>query len=218
MRRTLSIFGPLLAALLAAGALAAPGCAGIPSHMMWWMKLDRRPAEYPGLEGKQVAVYVESPQSSFGLDVESDMLAREIGTQLRYSVPKIDVVQQDEVAAWIDAHGSRQVDYRALGKGLKVERVVVVKLNSPLVYHENSTLYQGKADYTVTVYNAADGKAPYSSRCPEFIFPKRGGVSTMEMSEAKFRLEFIKWLGDDITRRFHANDLPRELEAEPRIE
>jgi hypothetical protein len=215
VRSGINAYRLLGAALLAAGIAVSPGCIGFMSHMMWWMGADTIPAEFPGLKGKRVAVVCESPQSSFGPDADADMLAREIEKLLRYSDMKIELVKQDQVAAWLDQHGTHQVDYKQLAKALKVERVVVVKLKS-FSYHENATIYQGQADYTVSVFDAAEGGMVYDEHQPDFTYPEKGGAHITEMPEAKFRLEFIKWLANDVAQRFRDTTLTNDFANRPR--
>jgi hypothetical protein len=208
----------LLAVVIGAGLLAAPGCVGVTSHLMWWMGADTVPAEFPGLKGMRVAVICEPPQSSFGPDADAELLAGEVEKLLRYSVPNIKLVRQHDVAAWMDQHGAQQLDYQEVGKAVKAERLVVVKLKT-FSYHANATLYQGKADYTVMVIDASDGTVLYDEQQPDFAFPKDGGAwHVTEVPEKKFRLEFIKWLANDIARRFHDNALTSKFADEPRLE
>lgn len=218
MRRfRLSAVSCLAAAAIFAGVLSSPGCVGITSHVLWWMGADRVPAECSALEGQTVAVICESPNSSFGPDAETEALSREVEKILRYKVPRAKLVRFDEIASWLDEHGSHQIDYRAVGRGVKADRVVSIKLKS-FSYHDNPTLYQGKADYEVAVYDVKEGNVLYADASPDFQFPAKDAYHTTEMSEAKFQREFIKWLGADIARRFHDNELPKRFEEEHTIE
>jgi hypothetical protein len=215
-RIRLSAGGLLITAAALSGVLTAPGCIGFTSHLLWWMGADREPAEFDGLEGQTVAVVCESPNSALGPDPETEALAREVEKILRYKVPRIKVIRYDEIAAWMDSNGSHQIDYRAIGKGVKADKVVAVRLKSFSV-HENTTLYQGKANYEVSVHDVAGGKVLYSHQKPDFQYPTKDAYHMTEMSEAKFQREFIKWLAADIARRFHDNELPQQFEQEHTI-
>jgi hypothetical protein len=215
VRRSLFALRLSGALLIAAGMLSAPGCIGFMSHMLYWMGANAIPAECSALKGKSTVVVCESPHSSYGPDADADLLAREIGKLLTYSAD-VKIVRQDDVAAWVDKHGAHQLDYKAIGKALKAERVLAVKLNS-LSMHENATIYQGKADYILTVHDTATGEVLFERQQPDFAYPEKGGAHITEMPEGRFRLEFIKWLANDIARLFHANELTSQFAGEPRL-
>ncbi|MEQ8790871.1 MAG: hypothetical protein RIC55_31705 [Pirellulaceae bacterium] len=218
MRRfRFSAAGLLLIAITVAGVLTAPGCIGFTSHVLWWMGADIDPAEFDGLEGQTVAVVCESPDSAYGPDSETEAVAREVEKILRYKVSRITMIRYDQVAAWMDRNGSHEIDFRAIGKGVKADRVVAVKLKSFSV-HENTTLYQGKADYELAVYDVASGDVVYDDQEPDFQYPTKDAYHMTEMSEAKFQREFIRWLSADIARRFHSNELPQYFEKERTIQ
>ena len=71
MRRRITAYRVLGAALLAAGIAVSPGCIGFMSHMMWWMGADTIPAEFPGLKGKRVAVVTLTDSSQYSDDASA---------------------------------------------------------------------------------------------------------------------------------------------------
>lgn len=162
------------------------------------------PAEYKGLKGKHVAVIckpiVELEFSDAGSSRE---LAATVGALIQKNVRKAHVIGQDEVARWIDENS--WVDYPTVGKALDADMVVGIDLES-FRMHEGSTLYRGRANVNVRVYDVAEKKVVFSKRFDDFSFPTDGAMPVTDRSEAQFRAMFIQILARRVSRCFHAYD------------
>ncbi|MCA9120217.1 MAG: hypothetical protein H6822_33755 [Planctomycetaceae bacterium] len=182
------------------------GCVGLLSTMRWLGGGNPMPAEYSDLKGKRVAVVCVSEDSSYGTGSESLLLAREVSTILKKSVKDIDLVRADEIADWIDREGWDEIDYREIGRGVKAERVVGVGL-AGFSIREGASLYKGRADINVSVYDMEDGgHEVFRKSVPEFSFPATGPYPVGDLSEVQFRRAFLKTLAQHVARHFYAYD------------
>ncbi len=185
----------------------AGGCAGLLTTMRWVGGDNLVPAEFDQLEGKRVAVVCVSDDSSYGSGAESLLLAREVSSLLRANVDDIELVRADEIADWIDREGWDEIDYREIGRGVKAETVVAIGL-AGFSIREGSSLYNGRADLTLTVYDMAEGgHEVFRKSIPEFSFPATGPHPVGDLSEVQFRRAFIKTLSQQTARYFYPYDM-----------
>ncbi|NCA11006.1 hypothetical protein EBR56_04225 [bacterium] len=202
---------PTRLGLLAAAVLVAcSGCSTLLTAAYILMPEDT-PAEFKGLKGKHVAVVckpiVELEFSDAGSARE---LAATVGGLLERNVRKTRVIDQQEVARWIDEHA--WVDYPTVGKALDADLVLGIDLEE-FRLHEGSTLYRGRATAHVRVFDTAAGKLVFEKRYDDFQYPAAGAIPTSDRSEAQFRGMFLQILAGRIARSFHAYD-SRESFAE----
>ncbi|MCH5377778.1 MAG: hypothetical protein JJ992_27795 [Planctomycetes bacterium] len=184
--------------------LPAPGCIGLSSQFMYWIKGGPKiEAEFDGLEGKRVAVVCVTNSSSYGPNSVSNLIERAVAVILREKGRDIEVVHHDEIADWIDNNDWNQMDYREIGKGVSADMVLAIDVDG-IRLHEGMTLYKGRADVAVTVYDMNDGgKVAFRKNLPEFTFPQNGARHSTEMSEAQFRQLFVAVLAQDIAKYFY---------------
>ena len=192
--------------LLAAVTVSSSGCTSALVGMMYVIKGNNVEAEFSGLKNKRVAVVcrpvIELQYSNGG--VSSDV-ARQVGLLLKQHLRKIDIVDPDEVAEWTDNKGDWN-DYREVGEGLDADLVVGIDLQSFNIY-QGQTLFQGKAQASVTVYDMEEGgKVVFQKKMPQAVYPPNTGVPTSERTEDDFRRQFIAVLGDEIGRYFYEHD------------
>jgi len=200
-------------AMLLVGLLSLPGtsgCAGLLTTLQWAGGKNLVPAEYDDLKGKRVAVVCVSDNSSYGTGSESLLLAREVSLILRANVKDIELVRADEIADWIDRKGWDEIDYREVGRGVKAERVVAVGL-AGFSIREGASLYKGRADVSVSVYDMADGgHEVFRKSVPEFGFPATGPYPAGDLSEVQFRRAFLNTLSQHVARYFYAYDVAED--------
>lgn len=193
-----------LSALALALPLAAGGCSLITTVAYLVRPENDAPAEFKGLRGKHVAVVckpiVELEFSDAGSARE---LAGLVGMQLSRNVRKARVIDQREVARWIDENA--WVDYPTLGKSLDADLVVGIDLEQ-FRMHEGSTLYRGRATANVRVYDVAEKKILFEKRIDDFTFPGDSAVPSSDRTESQFRAMFLQVLAGRIARSFHAYD------------
>ena len=69
------------------------------------------------------------------------------------------------------------------------------------------TLYQGKANVTITVYESDDDSLPvFEKDLPQTVYPPNAVIPASEKRANEFRREFIRVLADQIGRHFYPHD------------
>jgi hypothetical protein len=162
------------------------------------------PAEFKGLRGKHVAVVCKPiVELEFSDASSARELSTMVGSHLSQNVRKSRVIDQREVARWIDENA--WVDYPTLGRSLDADIVVGIDLEQ-FRMHEGSTLYRGRATAHVRVYDVAEKTIVFEKRFDDFTFPGDSAVPATDQSEAQFRAVFLQVLSRKIARCFHAYD------------
>ncbi len=194
-----------VALLLAVAILPAVGCRSGLFSLMYLIKGTDVDPDYAGLKGKKVAV-VCRPMAS--LQYRNANAGRDIAnvvtSLLEQQVPKIKTVDQRKVNKWTDENTWEE--YQEVGKAMKADMVIGIDLESFSIY-QGQTLYQGKADATIRVYDCKNGgKMVFEKIIPQAVYPPNSGVPTSDRTEPEFRREFIAVLADQIARHFYAHD------------
>jgi hypothetical protein len=195
----------LLMLALAAATLPATGCRSALATAMFLIKGTDVPPDYPGLKDKKVAVVCRPlVQLQYrNANVARD-LAQQITLLLQAQVPKIHTVDQRKIAKWTDENTWEE--YPEVGKAMKADLVVGVDLEG-FTLLQGQTLYQGKANATVRVYDChQNGKLVFEKIIPQAVYPPNTGIPTSDRQEAEFRREFVGVLADQIARHFYAHD------------
>ncbi|NBW97410.1 MAG: hypothetical protein EBR28_11950 [Planctomycetia bacterium] len=183
--------------------VACPGCSMLLTAAYVLMPEDT-PAEFNGLKGKHVAVVCKSiVELEFSDAGSARELAGSVGALLQRNVRRARVIDQQEVARWIDEHA--WVDYPTVGKALDADMVVGIDLEE-FRLHEGATLYRGRAAAHVRVFDVAQGKVVFEKRIDGFQYPGDGAIPTSDRSESQFRGLFLQILAGRIARSFHAYD------------
>jgi len=194
------------AVLIASAAMASSGgCQAVMTTAMYLIKGTDVDPEYAGLKGKKVAVVcrpiteLNYANSGVGCD-----LVREMSKLLQERVPKIKVVDAQKVNKWCDENTWEE--YVEVGKALKADLVVGVELEKFSIY-QAQTLYQGKANTVVRVYDCKDGgKVVFEKILPQTVYPPNAFIQTSDVQESEFRREFVGVLADQIARHFYSHD------------
>ena len=131
-------------------------------------------------------------------------LAQQITKLIQEKVPKVKTVDQQKIAKWTDENTWE--DFPEVGKAMKADMVVGVDLESFSLL-QGQTLYQGKANATIRVYDLKQGnKVVFEKTIPQSIYPPNTSIPTSDRSEAEFRREFVAVLADQIARHFYDHD------------
>jgi hypothetical protein len=102
----------------------------------------------------------------------------------------------------VDTNDWDQMDYREIGRGVNADSVLALELEGLRLY-EGRTLYKGRVDITVTVYDMSDdGKVVFRRTIPEYTFPRNGARHATEISEARFRSLFVHVLAQQVAKYF----------------
>ena len=211
-RKTWKTLGRLTGTLiLAAFCIASIGCRFAPVLIHAW-KGHLVEAKYDGLEGRRVAVVCLSDANIYASE-----LAVGVERFLRRHVPRIEIVPQSKIYAWQDTNEWDELDYQRLGEGIEADVLVAIELSSFRLY-DGQTMYKGRATAVTTVYDVANGdEAVFQSPTTEHVFPANAAYATTDMSEDKFRRQFMVSLAREIAKDFHAYSLTDDFAVDPTL-
>ena len=200
--RTVCLVLALTAA--ASGLIVASGCNVI-ATAMYVIEGTNTHAEFAGLRGKRVAIVCRPVTSLHFRDSSvSRDLAKQVGLLLQKHVPKITLIDQREVFEWADENNWEE--YVEIGKALDADMVVGLDLEEFSLY-QGQTLYQGKSNMKVLVYDVAQGKEPVFERnLPQTVYPPNAAIPAGEKPEAQFRRQFVNVLAQLVARYFYDHD------------
>lgn len=191
----------LLAGML---AISGAGCVGFAAQMIHVIRGNKVPAEFDGLAGKRVAVVCVANTTSYDANAASSQLAQMVEILLRQNVKDIEIIRQQDVADWIDSNDWENIDYSELGKALKAEMIVAIDMDG-LRMHEDATMYRGRADVSIRVFDMSKRAATVFSRSmPNFSYPTQSGIHVSETTIAAFQRKFMSELARDVGRHFYA--------------
>ena len=130
-----------------------------------------------------------------------------VGEQLAKNVKKCVVIPPGEVA---DLGRRAQLGgvCRNRAKPLKADKVVGLDLEQFSLY-EGQTLYQGRADIHVWVYDMQTGgghRAVWNMKLPQTLYPATAAVSISDKTEDAFRRDYLAVLSDHISRLFYEHE------------
>lgn len=185
--------------------LPAIGCRGLMTTAIYLIKGTDVDPDFKELKDKRVAVVCRPLVSLQYRNANADRnLARQITRLLQEKVPKIETVDRRKVAKWTDENTWEE--YPEVGKAMKADLVVGVDIEGFSLY-QGQTLYQGKAQVTVRVYDCQNGgEVVFEKTLPRVIYPPNSAVPTSDRTEPEFRRQFILVLADQIARHFYAHD------------
>jgi hypothetical protein len=191
-------------ALGCAGLAIASGC-NLMATAIYVVSGQNTPADFDALKGKRVAVVCRPVTSLHFRDSSvSRDLAKQVGVLLDESVPNIKLIDQREVFEWADEN--TWDEYAEIGKALNADMVVGIDLEEFTLY-QGQTLYQGKANIRLLVYDIAHGKDPVFERnLPQAVYPPNSPIPASENQESHFRRKFVGYLARLVAHHFYAHD------------
>jgi len=195
----------LLLSLLALVLTTQTGCLGVVANLMNVVRGHTVKPEYPGLEGKRVAIVTLTDSSQYSDDASARILGRRVMDILKTEVKKIELVREDEVQQWRDRNGWDAIEFLDIGRGVKADKVVGIEMTN-LRLKDGATLYRGRAEVTVSVYDMDSGSLEFRRHLDDFTYPVTAGMYTSETTETKFRGLFLGVLASKIGRYFHGYD------------
>lgn len=177
------------------------GCIGALAQVMYVIKGTEVEPPYTGLRNSRVAVVCVSDASAYGPDMLTSTIVRAVSMKLQQKGKKIRLVPNSVVENWIDQHGWNEADFVELGKGVDAEKVVAIQIGAYSI-REGSTLFKGRADLTVTVYDLSDGgRIDYQMGPTEYSFPEHGRPS-IQSSDRQFEAYFLANMTEHIANQF----------------
>lgn len=197
----------LLALLLAAVTLlSAGGCpAMLATGIYVWEGGNLVPAECDALRNERVVVMCRPPSShEYRHAGASRGVSQRVSELLVKNVKNIDVVNPREVDNWIDE--SDWGDFRELAEAVHADIVVHIELDDFELYR-GKTLYQGRADVTVSVYDMRDhSRLVWERHLGEILYPVNSGIPAQDKPVQQFEREFIEIVADQIAANFYKHD------------
>ena len=95
---------------------------------------------------------------------------------------------------------------KELAEAVNAQIVVRIDLED-FELEKGPTLYQGKADTVITVFDMDDeGREIWQKSLGEFFFPVNSAVPAQEKPLPQFRRQFINILAEQIARHFYKHD------------
>ncbi len=204
-------FAIVAALILSSGAfISSGGCRSALATAVYLINGSEVEPDYAGLKDKKVAVVCRPPVGVQYVNPNAGRdLAQQMSKLLQDRVPKVKVIDAQKVAKWCDEN--MWEEYVEVGKALKADVVVGVELENFSIY-QSQTLYQGKANATVRVYDCHNGgKLVFEKILPQTVYPPNTFVQTSEIQEPEFRREFMGVLADQIARHFYGHDPHADL-------
>jgi hypothetical protein len=195
---------PLLLLAMLAAVSTAPGCSSALATAMYVIQGSDVDPEFEGLQGKRVAV-VCRPVANLEIRAQNaaKRIARTLSQLLKQRVPRIEVIDHQQVAEWVDNNGSDE--FTEIGRAMDADLIVGVDLERFGVL-EGQTIFRGKANVIVEVYDCARDELIYEKHLPQIVYPPNRVVSASEQQEAEFRREFVAVVADQVGRLFYRHD------------
>jgi hypothetical protein len=189
---------------VASGLTTSTGCSLV-ATAMYVIQGANTKADFDGLKGKRVAVVCRPITSLHFRDASvSRDLGKQVGILLEKNVDKIEIIDQREVFEWGDENDWEE--YVEIGKALNADMVVGLDLEEFNLY-QGQTLYQGKANMKMLVYEVAKGREPVFERnLPQSVYPPNAAIPAGEKPEAQFRRQFVGYLARQIAHYFYDHD------------
>ena len=191
------------------------GCVGLVANLLNAAGGGLVPAAFPGLRDQKVAVVCVS-NSEFGPTSTSTELSLRMNRLLKSNVKGIQIVSHQEVADWIDRHNWDMVDFPAIGKGVGADLVVAIDIDT-LSLHESKTMYKGRADVHVVVYDMESGHEVFAKSPSQIVYPDTVGIWPTDISERQFRQQFLNVVADRIARNFYPYDIHDDFARDAKL-
>jgi hypothetical protein len=206
---------PLGLSLLILLVVAQAGCIGL-ANLIHAVKGDNLPAEFDGLKGQRVAVITITDSTQYSDDISARLLSQHVREVLNREVKDLKAVREEDIEQWRDTNGWDSIDYAALGKGVKADKVLAIELTD-LRLRDGATLYRGRAGVTTIVYDVASGKREFRRHLEEFTYPVSVGQYASETTEARFRRVYLTVLAQRVARYFHPYNFRDSVAEDARI-
>lgn len=193
------------------GLVLLSGCVGTLANLIHVAHGNLVPANFEGLEEKKIAVVCVANSEAFGPSTASVHLARMVGELIKANVKKSEVVDPQKIADWIDRNDWDYMDYPEVGKAVGADMVVAIDLDT-FSLNDGKTLYRGRADIKVVVYDMTDGGREVFAYSPtQVTFPETSGYHATETTEEVFRRQFVAILASRIARQFYSYDAQEDF-------
>jgi hypothetical protein len=163
------------------------------------------PAECDALRDHRVVVVCRPPSSyEYRHAGASRNVSQQVSELLAQNVKGIDVVNPREVDNWLDEEDWG--DFKELANAVRAEHVVHIELNDFDLY-KGKTLYQGRAEVAVTLYDMTDkGRTVWQRNLGEILYPAHSGIPAQDKPVQQFEREFVEIVAHAIAENFYKHD------------
>ncbi len=210
--RSTQLISRIMLGSLLLSLVGSVGCVQFAANLLSVMNGPQVPAAFKGLENKRVAV-ICSNESGICRDESTIRLAGNIKGILISKLPKTTFVSQEEVDQWIEGSSAADQDLTSIGKGVKADYVIAVDMLN-LRLKEGQTLFRGRSDLTMRVWDVKTSKPVFRKAFPEHAFPVMAGLSTTETDETKFRRIYLVNVADMLSRFFYPHEFGEEVASD----
>ncbi|MEL7496760.1 MAG: hypothetical protein AAFN77_04075 [Planctomycetota bacterium] len=184
---------------------------------MYVLKGHETPPKFGMLKEKEVAIVCLSDVSAYGPDSLSYTITKLVTAKLMTSKEKINVVSPSEVEEFIDLNGWDESSVDTLGEAVGADYVLVVDISAYSI-REGQTLYKGKSDIALKVFDVADeGRIVFDNGPNEFVFPENGRP-IMQTTDRQFEAFYLAQLTDYIAKSFITHDHLESFAADAMME
>jgi len=193
-----------VAVLGAAALVTQVGCLKAITIVGYLVKGTDDEAEYTGLKDKKVAVVCRPlVELKYGAGTVVNDLAERVGQLLRQNGKRVKVIKQSEVNSWTDENPDQELG--ELGEGVKADMVIGIDLEEFSLF-QGQTLYQGKSQIKLTVWDVNKGEIAWSKAMRQVIWPARGGTPAQDEPLQQFQREYINVLATEIGNHFYPHE------------
>ncbi len=199
-------------ALFAASTLVtAGGCGAMLATGMYVIQGGNMvPAEFDELQDQRVVVVCRPPSSNeYRHAGASRAVSQRVSELLVDNVKNIDVVSPRDVDDWLDK--SDWGDFKELAKAVHADKVVYIELNDFELF-KGTTLYQGHADVSATIYDMKNNsKLLWDRHLGEILYPTNSGIPAQDKPEKQFEREFVNIIATRVAEHFYKHDANSEF-------
>jgi hypothetical protein len=192
--------------LMAGVLISASGCPALMATGIYiWEGGNMVPADCDALKGHRVVVLCKPPASNeYRHAGASRNIAKLVSERLVKNVKDIDVVNPREVDKWVDE--SDWGDFRELAQAVHADTVVHIELENFDLY-KGKTLYQGRADVTVSVYDVKNkNRLVWDRHLGELLYPTNSGIPAQDKPVQQFEREFVEIVAERVAKNFYRHD------------
>lgn len=193
--------------VLAVGTLVtASGCPSLLATGIYvWEGGNLVPAQCDALRNERVVILCRPPSShEYRHAGASRNISQRVSELLVKNVKGIDVVNPREVDNWVDE--SDWGDFRELAEAVHADLVVHIELDDFDLF-KGKTLYQGRANVTVSVYDMRDhGKLVWDRQLGEILYPTNSGIPAQDKPVQHFEREFVEVVASQVAMNFYKHD------------
>lgn len=197
----------ILSILLAAATLiSSSGCPALLATGVYiWEGGNMVPADCDALKGHRVVVLCKPPASNeYRHAGASRSISKLVSERLAKNVKDIDVVNPREVDKWVDE--SDWGDFRELAQAVHADTVVHIELEDFDLY-KGKTLYQGRTDVTISVYDVKNkNRLVWDRHLGEVLYPMNSGIPAQDKPVQQFEREFVEIVAEKVAISFYRHD------------